>query len=631
MPLQPVKLQPGIDKENTQYTNKGRWWDMDKVRFRTGTPEKIGGWVKFSANSFLGTARHLWNWVTLAGENLLSVGTNLKMYIARSGAFYDITPIRATFTHATTASTDNCFTTGTGAGLTTITVTIGSHGAITGDFVTFTGATAVDGVTVSGEYQIALGAPAANVFTITVPAYTGTGLTGGGTAITAAFQINTGSALTTAGLGWGVSAYGGTGAVPTGWGVAASGGSAVSIASRQWSGYNFGQDFVCGVRGAGIYYWSALGAIGAALSQRAIPLSSASTDINAPIIGDMVVVDDNEILIVVGSNPLGQTYEDPMTVRWSDQGAALIWTPDITNQAGDVRLTAGSYTVAVEKLRQENMIWTDSALISMQYIGPPLVYSFKTVATNLSIASTNAVATANSTAYWMGHGKFYKYDGSVSTLQCPIRKFIFDNINSQQLGQVYASTNKQFNEITWFYCSASSQTPDSYVTYNHGEDIWSYGTLTRSAWLDSGTQPNPLGAGLDGYLYYHEDGIDDGSTTPVSAIDSYIESADFEIGDGDQYSFISRILPDVDFSGSTAAVPEVTLTLKTRDNPGSNIAQHNDSAVAQTAVVPYKQFTQYSYVRLRGRQVLFRIESNQVGVQWQLGTPRLEIRPDGGR
>ena len=377
------------------------------------------------------------------------------------------------------------------------------------------------------------------------------------------------------------------------------------------------------------------------MSNRAVPISSLANpltgipDPNAPLIGDMVMVDDNEILIVVGANPLGTTsftaYEDPMTVRWSDQGAPLTWTPDITNQAGDVRLTAGSYTIAIEKMRQENLIWTDSALVSMQYIGPPLVYSFTTVATNLSIASTNAVAVASNTAYWMGHGKFYMYNGSVNTLQCPIRKFVFDNINVQQLGQVYAGTNKQFNEITWFYCSLNSQTPDSYVTYNHSEQIWSYGTMTRSAWIDSGTQPNPIGTGLDGCLYYHEDGLDDGSTTPVSPIDAYIESADFEIGDGDQYSFISRILPDVDFSGSTATTPAVTITLKTRDNPGANIAQSNDSGISQTAVVPFPQFTQYSYVRLRGRQVLFRIESNQVGVQWQLGTPRIEIRPDGSR
>ena len=634
MPLQPVKFQPGIDKENTRYTNKGRWWNMDKVRFRTGTPEKIGGWVKLSALTFLGTARYLWNWVTLGGENLLGLGTNLKMYLVRSATFYDITPVRLVLTHSTSPSTDNCFTTTYPTTPTIVTVTLAGHGAITGDFVTFSGAVGFNGIPAGAlNAQFQLTYLTANTFTIVTTAATSAGA-GGGTGITATFQINTGPAYAVAGTGWGAVPYGGTGSPPTGWGVGAtSGGFAGSF--RQWSGANFGQDFICCPRGGGIYYWSANGLIGTVLSQPALTFQAAATalsipyDTNTPIIGDFILVDDNEILIIVGANPLGQSYEDPMTIRWSDQGAPFTWTPDITNQAGDVRLTAGSYTVCAVKLRQENLVFTDSAVVSMQYIGPPLVYSFTTIATNLSIASSTCVAVAGTVAYWMGKGKFYIYNGSVAPLPCPMRKFIFDNINVQQYGQVYAGVNKQFNEVTWFYCSAASQTPDSYVTFNHVEDIWSYGTMQRSVWLDSGTQPSPIGAGLDNYLYYHEVGLDDGSAFPANPIDAYIESTDFEIGEGDQYSFISRIIPDVDFTGSTATVPSVTLTVKTVDNPGANVAQQQGNNIGQTATVPYNQFTSYAYIRLRGRQGLFRIESNQLGVQWQLGTPRLEIRADG--
>ena len=620
MPLQKIILKPGANRENTRYTNEGTWWDMNMVRFRSGTAEKIGGWIQLGVSTYLGVARFLHNWVTIGGENLLAVGTNLKMYIERGQGFYDITPIRYTVVLA------NPFTTGT-AGSNIVTGTIPAHGAITGDFVTFSGSAAVDGIlaaTLNAEFQITVSS--VNIFTFVATACSAGAITGGGAAVTAAFQPNTGLAVAVSGVGYGAGAWG-----AYGWGMAATGTGATSQSLRRWVGGNFGQDFVYSIKDGGIFYWSANGAIGTVLATRGVALSAVAGASDAPTLADNILITDDQHVVVFGTNAIGTSTEDPLLVRWCAQGNPVNWTPAITNTAGDYRLTAGSYVYAVTKMRQENLIFTDTAVVSMQFVGPPVVFSFTTLADQVSIASPTAVAVASNVAYWMGKDKFYVYNGQVQTLICDVRKYVFGGMNLTQLGQVYAGTNVQFNEVTWFYCSTDSLVPDLYVTYNYIEKIWTFGSMTRTAWLDSPLRSTPIGAGNDNKLYYHENGFDDGSTTPVTAISAFLESADFDIGDGENYSFVERIIPDLDFDGSTAAVPAVTLTLKARSSPGTNFGQTQASTVSQTATVPFGQFTEQCWVRVRGRQMVFRIDSTATGVTWQLGTPRLGIREDGRR
>lgn len=622
MPLQKLIFKPGVNRENTRYTNEGTWWDMDKVRFRSGTPEKLGGWVSVGAQVFKGVARSLHNWVTLTGENLVAVGTHLKMYIERGEAYYDITPVRATFTPLT-----NPFTTGA-PGSSVVTVTVAGHGAITNDFVTFSGAATVDGIlstTLNAEFQVTV--INASTFTIAATPCTAGGVTGGGAAVSVIFQINTGSTIASVGTGIGIGAWG-----VDGWGLAATGTSAVTLGLRQWVGGSFGQDFIYAVRDGGVYYWSTTGvSITAALATRGIPLSAVAGASDAPVIADNILITDDQHVIAVGTNARGTTTEDPLLIRWCAQGNPLNWTPAITNTAGDYRLTAGSYTYAVKKMRQENLIWTNTAVVSMQFVGHPIVFSFTTLATNVSIASVTSVAVSSNVAYWMGHDKFYIYDGQVRTLQCDVRKYVFNDLNPLQLAQVYAGTNEQFNEITWFYCSKLSTIIDRYVTYNYIENLWTFGTMARTAWLDSPLRATPIAAGLDGKLYYHEVGVDDGSVNPPAAIPAFLESADFDIGDGQIFQFVERIIPDVDFSGSTAAIPAVVLTMKARATPGGDFLQSNTRTVSQTATVPFAQFTEQVWTRIRGRQMSFRLDSSGAGVMWQLGTPRISVREDGQR
>jgi len=621
MPLQKLKFLPGVNRESTRYTSEGRWWDMSCVRFRSGTPEKLGGWVRLTQQLFLGVARLLHNWVTIGSENLLAIGTNLKFYIERGTALYDITPLRATFTGLV-----NPFTTGT-AGSSIVTVTIVNHGAITGDFVTFSGASTVDGIlaaTLNAEFQVTV--LTTSTFTITATPCTAGGVTGGGT-VAAAFQVNTGTSEAIVGVGYGVGGYG-----LGGYGLAASGSGLVTSGVRQWVADNFGQDLVLAIRDGGLYYWSTTGvAITTALATRAVPISSLVGASDAPTVADNLLVTDDEHVIVFGTNARGTATEDPLLVRWCAQGNPLVWTPLVTNTAGDQRLTAGSYIYAVKKMRQENLIWTDSALISMQFVGPPVVFSFTTLATTTSIASVNAVAVANNVAYWMGKDKFFVYNGQVQTLPCDVRKYVFQNLNTSQLAQVYAGANNAYNEVTWFYPSAASLVPDRYVTYNYVENLWTFGAMTRTTWLDTPLRPNIVATGNDGRLYYHEVGCDDNSTAPAQAIVSFLESADFDIGDGETFSFIERIIPDIAFDGSTAATPEVTLTLEARNTPGGNFLQTDAIATRQTATVPFSIFTEQAWTRIRGRQISFRIDGTQLGLAWQLGTPRISIREDGRR
>ena len=615
MPLKKLLLKSGVNRENTRYTSEGGWYECDKIRFRQGTPEKIGGWQRISATTFQGVCRSLWNWVTLGSQNLIAVGTNLKYYIENGGAYNDITPLRATVT-----LTDPFETT---SGSPIVTVTDASGGYTDGDFVTYSGASAVGGLTLNGEYQITL-TTTTNEYTIDAGSAASSTATGGGT-VTAAYQINVGTAFAIPLTGWGASSWGsGT------WGVGVT--STESI--RLWSQSNFGEDLVFGPRGGPIYYWDAT----SGLTSRGVELSTLGGASNVPTSQRLIEVSDiNRFVFAFGANEFGSATVNPMLVRWSDQGSVVDWTPSVTSQAGFLTLSNGTEIIAAKQARQEVLVWTDSALYSLQYVGAPVVWSAQLVGENISTASQNCVAYANGVAYWMGKDKFYKYDGRTQPLRCDLRKFIFGNFNEQQYEQVFAGTNESYHEIWWFYCSTDQTNIDRYVVYNYLEDIWYYGTMARTAWLDSGLRGNPLAATYSYNLVNHEEGVDDNETATTAAIHAYVASAEFDLEDGHQFAFIWRILPDIRFDGSTTGSPSATMTLLPLANSGSGYNDplseggSNSRTITRTAVLPVEAYTGQIYTRVRGRQLAMKVESTNEGVTWQLGAPRIDMRPDGRR
>ena len=647
MPLQKLQLRPGVNRESTTLANEGTWFEMDKVRFRSGYPEKLGGWtldtgsavatLQPPAGSYWGVCRSLFNWVTLSGFNLMGLGTNLKYYIQQTsgGAFYDVTPIRLI-----DAGVTNAFTTTNNS--TTVVVNDTAHGGQTGDFVTISGvAGTVNGIPNSAlnrEFQLTR--ITANTYSIVVSS----AATSSGTAGTATFtyQINTGSEIYTVGVGWGAGGWGGdSDGTLTGWGVAAPVGLGVELQLRLWSQANYGQDLIINPRGGALYLWKVNAS--PTVYDRAVLLSSTSpspydTDADCPSVCNAVAVSDSSrFVIAFGCNDYGETNIDPLLVRWSDQEDYATWAPAATNQAGSYRLSTGSSIVANLQTRQEILVWTDAALYSMQYLGPPYVWGFQILGANISIAGPNSIATAANITYWMGLDKFYMYSGRVETLYCPLRQYIFGDINLQQQYQFFSSTNEGYNEIWWFYCSANSTVIDRYVVYNHLEQIWSYGNMSRTAWTDSPLRDFPAAAGYNGQLIYHENGVNDGTTNPPSPIESYIQSADFNIGDGHNYGFVWRMIPDITFDGSYVNNPAVTITMRPRQNPGSNygaapspevISAQNYQGQRNYVV---QQFTEIVYTRIRGRQMAFKISSDGLGVQWQLGVPSIDVRPDGRR
>ena len=622
MPLKKLIFKPGVNRENTRYTTEGGFFDCDKVRFRQGTPEKIGGWQQISSASFLGLCRSLWNWVTLGGLNLLGIGTNLKFYIEQGGLYNDITPIRdtATLTDPFTA-TD---------GSSTITVTDAAHGAVTGDFVTFSGATSLGGnitaTVLNREYQVNVINANTYTFTATVTANAtdASGSPGGGT-VTAAYQINVGPAFALPITGWGAGGWGnGT------WGN----GGASTIPLRLWSQSNYGEDLVFAPLGGGIYYWDATSGV----NSRGVNLNTLSGASDVPTIQSFIKVSDTfRFVFAFGCNDYGLSAQDPMLIRWSDQEDAVNWTPAATNQAGSVRLSNGSEIVSATQTRQELLVWTDSALYSLQYLGPPYVWSTSVLGDNLSIASPNATATASGITYWMGVDKFYRYDGRVSTLRCDLRQYIFNDFNSSQYEQVFAGTNEGFNEVWWFYCSANSTTSNKYVVYNYLEDIWYYGTIERTAWLDTPLRDHPVAATYSNNIVNHELGVDNGETGTLAPINAYIETSQFDIDDGHNFGFIWRILPDLTFRGSTAGAPQVTMYLYPFQNSGAgvnnpaSVGGNNSAPVTRITTIPVEQFTGQINTRVRGRQLSMKIESTQLGTTWQLGAPRIDIKQDGRR
>lgn len=621
MPLKKLALKPGVNRERTSYTNETGWYECDKIRFRQGYPEKIGGWQRISSNTFEGVCRSLWAWTTLGGQSFLGVGTNLKFYLGLGGVYYDITPIRATTTNAATFAATN--------GSATITVTDASHGAMAGDFVTLSGAVSLGGnitaAVLNQEYQIQT-VPTTNTYTITATATANASDTGnGGGSVTAAYQISVGDAISVPITGWGGGAWSS--------GVWGTGGTTASP-MRLWSQSNFGEDLVFGPRGGGVYYWD----VGTGTSARAVNISTLSGASDTPTIQNYILVSDiSRFVFAFGANTISTATQDPMLIRWSDQEDITNWTPSATNQAGSLRLSRGTEIVTASQARQEVLVWTDSSLYSLQYLGGQEVWGAQLVGDNISIASQNAVAYAAGVSFWMGTDKFYMYDGRTQPLPCDLRRYVFNDFNYSQSDQVFAGTNEEFHEIWWFYCSSGSDTVNRYVVYNYLDKVWYYGSMGRTAWLDSGTRQYPVAATYTYNLVNHEEGVDDNETATATAIDAYITSAEFDLDDGDKFAFIWRVLPDMTFDGSTAASPSATMTFYPLKNSGSGYTDpaseggSSSGSVTRTATVPIEEFTQQVNIRVRGRQMVVKVSSDGLGVQWQLGSPRLDMRADGRR
>ena len=771
MPLKKLKFTPGVNKENTRYTNENGWYDCDKIRFRQGTPEKIGGWDQLSAQTFEGYCRSLWNWSTLSGLSLIGVGTNSKFYIESGGYYNDITPIRSA------VSLTNPFSIANNSS--TVTVTDANGNYLNGDYVTFYGSTAIGNVTILGEYQItystgnsytidlsspvliSTGIPAlfavkfklanntpvvlttagslpapftagttyyvvntsdytfnlaatsggsainstsnnqSGIHTLTAKA-TSTVASGGGT-VRALYQINTGPSVAQPLTGWGASYWG-----SESWGT----GQSSSDPLRLWSQNNFGQDLIFGPRNGALYYWNAsigltnstvgitigspgvftsslslsnnvaisfvstgdlptglsIGTVyyvvnssgttfnvaatagGTAIvttgsqsgthyiSSRAIAVSSLAEASNVPLKQNyMLISDASRFLFCFGTNEYLSTTFDPMLVRWSDQNSITEWTPSATNASGSLRLSHGSQIITALQARQEILVWTDSSLYSIQYLKQDPVWGSQILADNISIISENAASLANNIAFWMGNDKFYMYDGRVQTLKCDLRQFIYSDINMNQADQIFSGTNEGFNEVWWFYCTADSTVINRYVVYNYAEQIWYYGSMARTAWIDSGLEGNPIGATYSKNLVKHEIGYDDKETSTTLPIESYITSAEFDLDDGHMISFIWRVLPDITFRGSTTSSPSAVMYLKPMKNSGSgyttpaSVGGVSSSTITRTAVLPIEAFTGQIYTRVRGRQMAIELRSTGEGVSWQLGSPRLDIRPDGRR
>lgn len=616
MPLSKIRFNPGIDKEGTEYTAGAGWYDGDKVRFRKGRPEKIGGWRKFSQSSFLGVCRSLFDWASLEFLRFIGVGTNLKFYVTEGTNYSDITPIRDT-----TAAGDVTFAATDGSS--TITVSDTSHGAVLNDFVTFSGAVSLGGnITadvLNQEYEIT-GVPTANTYTITAKDTSGVTVTAnasdtgdGGASVVGEYQINTGLNAYVAGSGWGAGAWG-----ASTWGSASPLSAAGQL--RLYSQDSFGEDLIFNVRAGGIYYWDE----SSGASTRAVALEDLAGASNAPTVALQIMVSDTDRhVIAFGCNPIGSSDIDPLFVRFSDQENAVDWTPTATNTAGGVRINSGSIIVGALQTRQEILIWTDASLHSMRFVGSPFVFQFDRITSDASMISPNAAVDVGGVVYFMDRGNFFLYNGSVQTVPCTVKDYVFSNLNQGQAYKVFAAENRRFSEVTWFYPVGQDNTEiTNYVTYNYAEGVWSIGTLGRGAWISSGTRDFPIASsvidGGDNYLYEHEVGFDDDGQ-PMT---SYIESGGIELADGEQFAFMKRIIPDFEFSGSEA-LASVDVVIK-----GADFPLQDKSTLSTSAVTPSS--TQL-YVRNRSREVVVRLESDGSGYGWRSGDLRFDLRTDGKR
>jgi hypothetical protein len=616
MPLSKIRFNPGIDKEGTEYTADAGWYDGDKVRFRKGRPEKIGGWAKFSQSSFLGVCRSLFDWASLEFLRFIGVGTNLKFYVTEGTNYSDITPIRDT-----TAAGDVTFAATDGSS--TITITDTSHGAVLNDFVTFSGAVTLGGNITANvlnqEYEI-IGVPTADTYTITAKDTSGVTVTAnssdsgdGGASVVGAYQINTGLNAYVAGSGWGASAWG-----ASTWGSASP--LSASGQLRLYSQDSFGEDLIFNVRAGGIYYWDE----SSGASTRAVALEDLAGASNAPTVALQIMVSDtDQHVIAFGCNPIGSSAIDPLFVRFSDQENAADWTPTATNTAGGVRINSGSIIVGALQTRQEILIWTDASLHSMRFVGSPFVFQFDRITSDASMISPNAAVDVGGVVYFMDKGNFFLYNGAVQVVPCTVKDYVFSNLNQGQAYKVFAAENRRFSEVTWFYPVGQDNTEiTNYVTYNYAEGVWSIGTLGRGAWISSGTRDYPIASsvidGGDNYLYEHEVGFDDDGQ-PMTA---YIESGGIELADGEQFAFMKRIIPDFEFSGDQDFA---TLDIVVK---GADFPLQDKATLSTSTVTPNS--TQL-YVRNRAREIVVRLESDEAGYGWRSGDLRFDLRTDGKR
>ena len=619
MPLIKLAFKPGINREGTSYSNEGGWYDGNLIRFRSGHVERMGGWAKANSNTFEGTVRKLHDFVTLSSANLLFMGSNEKVYLEESGSLHDITPIRSTV-----SLPNNPITTASSGGVVTVT-TSGAHGASVGDYVTLASLTATDGITtaqLNKEHEIA-SVPSTTTFTVDTGGTASSGSTaGGGSSGTAAFQISVGLNSTVLGAGWGAGTWG-----RFTWN--SSVGSLAGQTLRLWFADDFGEDLIFNLNDGDIYFWDATNGT----STRAVLLSSLTGASDVPTVARKILVSDiDSHVLCFGANAIGSSDQDPLLIRWSSQESAIDWTPTATNTAGSLRLSQGSEIVAAVRTTRQILVFTDHSLHSVSFIGAPYTFGTALLADNIRIAGPNTAISINDVVFWMGQENFYVYDGRITPIPCSVRDYVFNDLNRNQSFKFHTGSLASQSEVWWFYCTADSTEIDRYVVYNYANQTWYYGSLARTAWNDraAGQRSYPQATSTDNYLYNHEFGLDDGSTNPSSAINAFIESSDFDIGDGYQFMFIRRLIPDLTFNGSDADNPAAVFSMKSRDFSGDSYSTDSDT-VTRSATSPVEQYTNEIFLRERGRQMSLKVENTAKGVKWRLGAPRLEAQPDGRR
>jgi len=639
MPLSKLQFRPGVNREITAYSNEGGWFDIDNVRFQKGYPEKIGGWQKRSSNSFLGTCRALHPWVSLDRDQYVGVGTNLKYYIDEGGFYNDVTPLRLTTSAgAVTFAATN--------GSSELTVSHTNHGAVVNDFVTYSGAASLGGlitanvlnqeyyvteVVDTNSYKIKARAAGTSISDITyegqlnpsLVAANGSDTGNGGGSVVGAYQINTGLDIGVSGAGWGAGTWGrGT------WGSASSD-AIVTNTLRLWSHDNFGEDLLMNVRDGGIYYWDETNT----LSTRGVDITTLAAANKAPSVAKQVLVSDRDRHVIAfgcdtEANP---GVQDPLAIRFSSQESLTDWETRSDNTAGELRLGSGSEIVTALETRQQILVFTDTTLYSMQFLGPPFTFGVNSLSENITVAGPNAAIAVDDNVFWMGRAEFYVYSGAVQRLPCLVRDFVFSDINEEQLDKINAALNTEHSEIWWYYPSENSSEVNRYVVYNYLEKVWYYGSFGRTAWIDRGIFDFPFAANADGYIYEHEIGFDDGTTNPITPINAFIQSSPMDIGDGEQFMLLRKMIPDVDFRDSTAILPDVNITLDVKNVPDGTYSKTETDSFVKTQAASVSARTEQLDFRLRGRQMRFKIESEDLGVTWRLGSPRLDIRPDGRR
>jgi hypothetical protein len=631
MPLTKLQFRPGINREITSYSNEGGWFDCDKIRFRASYAEKIQGWQRLGSSTFLGTCRALHAWQTLGLDTFLGVGTHLKYYIESGAAYTDITPIRRTAAAGavTFAATD---------GLSALTVTDASHGAVAGDFVTFTDAVSLGGnitaAVLNQEYQIAsvgdsstytiiaravAGLSAVTIdgeYDITPVVANASDIGDGGAGVIGAYQINTGLNTSVFGTGWGAGPWS-----RGSWGSAATI-DLIKDTLRLWTHDNFGEDLLFNVHNGGIYLWDSSGGL---RNNRGVAISDLAGSDLAPTVATQILVSDvDRHVIAFGCDPLDNIgVQDPLLIRFSSQESLTEWRPQATNTAGDLRLGSGSKIVRAIETRQQTVVFTDTSLHAMQYLGPPFTFGVQKISEHITIQSPNAVVAVDDRLFWMGRNEFYIYEGTVNRLPCTVRDFVFNDFNFDQAEKTFAAANTANSEIWWFYPSLNSVENDRYVVFNYLERVWYYGTLARTAWLDRGVEQRPIAASTDYRLYEHEVGFDDGSTVPSSPIEAFVQSSPIDLGDGEQFVFMRRLIPDVDFRNSAANNPSIDVTTRIRNFNSGNFLRTTTSTVDES--------TEQIHLRLRGRQFTVQVGSDGLEVGWRLGSLRYDLRPDGRR